>query len=126
MEVFNFTLAFSVMANDPVDARLKLKDLLKSISKEEILWAMALEDNNKSPSRNNKSPSDADMDAADADDLLDMLDLIVNSIDEHVSGDDSTDIDPSLWDDYYKAMDTLIAYGRREPRRTIWTPKSVS
>ena len=37
-----------------------------------------------------------ELDAADADDLLDMLDLIVNSIDEHVSGDDSTDIDPSL------------------------------
>jgi hypothetical protein len=67
-----------------------------------------------------------ELDAADADDLLDMLDLIVNSIDEHVSGDDSPDIDPSLWDDYYKAMDTLIAYGRREPRRTLWTPKSVS
>ena len=67
-----------------------------------------------------------ELDAADADDLLDMLDLIVNSIDEHVSGDDSTDIDPSLWDDYYKAMDTLIEYGRREPRRSIWTPKSVS
>jgi hypothetical protein len=57
-----------------------------------------------------------ELDAADADDLLDMLDLIVNSIDEHVSGDDSTDIDPSLWDDYYKAMDTLVEYGRREPR----------
>jgi hypothetical protein len=80
--------------------------LLKAISKEEILWAM-------SPVKNK------DMDGADADDLLDMLDLIVNSIDEHVSGDDSTDIDPSLWDDYYKAMDTLIAYGRREPRRKI-------
>ena len=58
-----------------------------------------------------------ELDGADADDLLDMLDLIVNSIDEHVSGDDSTDIDPSLWDDYYKAMDTLVEYGRREPRR---------
>ena len=58
-----------------------------------------------------------ELDAADADDLLDMLDLIVNSIDEHVSGDDSTDIDPSLWDDYYKALDTLVEYGRREPRR---------
>jgi hypothetical protein len=44
MKVFNFTLAFSVMADDPVDARVKLKDLLKSISKEEILWAMALEE----------------------------------------------------------------------------------
>ena len=60
-----------------------------------------------------------ELDGADADDLLDMLDLIVNSIDEHVSGDDSTDIDPSLWDDYYKAMDTLVEYGRREPRRKI-------
>jgi hypothetical protein len=58
-----------------------------------------------------------ELDGADADDLLDMLDLIVNSIDEHVSGDDSTDVDPSLWDDYYKAMDTLVEYGRREPRR---------
>jgi len=67
-----------------------------------------------------------ELDGADADDLLDMLDLIVNSIDEHVSGDDSTDVDPSLWDDYYKAMDTLVAYGRREPRRTLWIPKSVS
>lgn len=58
-----------------------------------------------------------ELDAADAEDLLDMLDLIVNSIDEHVSGDDSTDIDPSLWDDYYKAMDTLVEYGRREAKR---------
>ena len=58
-----------------------------------------------------------ELDAADAGELLDVLDLLVNSIDEHVSGDDSTDIDPSLWDDYYKAMDTLIEYGRREPRR---------
>jgi hypothetical protein len=44
MKVFNFTLAFSVMAADEIDARLKLKELLKSISKEEILWAMALEE----------------------------------------------------------------------------------
>ena len=44
MKVFNFTLAFSVMAADELDARVKLKDLLKSISKEEILWAMALEE----------------------------------------------------------------------------------
>ena len=67
-----------------------------------------------------------ELDAADAEDLLTVLDLLVNSIDEHVNGDDSPDIDPSLWDDYYTALDTLIEYGRREPRRTIWTPKSVS
>jgi len=34
MKVFNFTLAFSVMAADELDARVKLKELLKSISKE--------------------------------------------------------------------------------------------
>jgi hypothetical protein len=44
MKVFNFTLAFSVMAADELDARIKLKELLQSISKEEILWAMALEE----------------------------------------------------------------------------------
>ena len=48
MEKFDFTLGFSVMANDPVDARLKLKDLLKSISKEEILWAMRLVEKDES------------------------------------------------------------------------------
>jgi hypothetical protein len=44
MKVFDFTLAFSVMANDDLDARIKLKELLKSISKEEILWAMQIVD----------------------------------------------------------------------------------
>ena len=58
-----------------------------------------------------------DLDGADAEELLTVLDLIVNSIDEHVSGDDSKDIDPSLWDDYYTAFDTLVEYGLREPRR---------
>ena len=42
MKQFDFLLSFSVMANDELDARVKLKDLLKSISKEEILWAMRL------------------------------------------------------------------------------------
>jgi len=42
MEKFDFTLGFSVMASDELDARVKLKDLLKAISKEEILWAMKL------------------------------------------------------------------------------------
>lgn len=67
-----------------------------------------------------------ELDEADAEELLVVLDMLVNSIDEHVSGDDSPDIDPSLWDDYYTAFDLLIEHGRREPRRTIWTPKSVS
>jgi hypothetical protein len=42
MEKFDFTLAFSVMANDELDARVKLKDLLKAISKEDIFWAMTI------------------------------------------------------------------------------------
>lgn len=42
MKKFDFTLGFSVMASDELDARVKLKDLLKAISKEEILWAMKL------------------------------------------------------------------------------------
>ena len=57
MEQFDFTLGFSVMASDELDARVKLKDLLKAISKEEILWAMKLVENNKSPSSKDKSPS---------------------------------------------------------------------
>ena len=42
MKKFDFTLGFSVMASDELDARVKLKDLLQSISKEEILWAMQI------------------------------------------------------------------------------------
>ena len=58
-----------------------------------------------------------DLDGADAEELLTVLELLVYSIDDHVNGDDSDDIDPSLWDDYYTAFDTLVTYGRREPRR---------
>lgn len=58
-----------------------------------------------------------ELDGADAEELLTVLELLVYSIDEHVNGDDSDDIDPSLWDDYYTAFDTLVTYGRREPRR---------
>ena len=42
MNRYDFTLGFSVMAADELDARVKLADLLKAISKEEILKAMRL------------------------------------------------------------------------------------
>ena len=42
MRKFDFVLAFSVMANHELDARVKLKELLKSISKEDIFWAMTI------------------------------------------------------------------------------------
>lgn len=43
MKRFDFTLGFAVMATDQLDARVKLKELLMAISKEEILKAMRLE-----------------------------------------------------------------------------------
>lgn len=43
MKRFDFTLGFAVMAADELDARLKLKELLMAISKEEILKSMHLE-----------------------------------------------------------------------------------
>jgi hypothetical protein len=42
MKQFDFVLSFSVMADHELDARVKLKDLLKSISKEDIFWAMTI------------------------------------------------------------------------------------
>jgi hypothetical protein len=47
MKQFDFTLSFSVMASDELDARIKLKDLLHAISKEEILWAMRIVEEEK-------------------------------------------------------------------------------
>ena len=43
MKQYDFTLGFAVMADNPLDARVKLKELLMAISKEEILKAMRLE-----------------------------------------------------------------------------------
>ena len=44
MKVFNFTRASNLSVAITENASVKLKELLKSISKEEILWAMALEE----------------------------------------------------------------------------------
>ena len=43
MKQYDFTLGFAVMAADELDARVKLKELLMAISKEEILKSMHLE-----------------------------------------------------------------------------------
>jgi hypothetical protein len=42
MKQFDFTLGFAVMAANEIDARVKLADLLKAISKDEIAKAMRL------------------------------------------------------------------------------------
>lgn len=42
MKKYDFTLGFSIMAANEIDARVKLKELLMAISKDEILKAMCL------------------------------------------------------------------------------------
>lgn len=43
MKKFDFTLGFSIMAANEIDARIRLADLLLSITKEDIMEAMHLE-----------------------------------------------------------------------------------
>ena len=43
MTKFDFTLGFSIMAANEIDARIRLADLLLSITKEDIMEAMQLE-----------------------------------------------------------------------------------
>jgi hypothetical protein len=43
MKQFDFTLGFAVMAANEIDARVKLKELLMAIGKEDIMEAMHLE-----------------------------------------------------------------------------------
>lgn len=42
MKQYDFTLGFAVLAENELDARVKLKELLQAISKDEILKAMRL------------------------------------------------------------------------------------
>jgi hypothetical protein len=42
MKKFDFTLGFSIMAANEIDARIRLADLLKAITKEDIMEAMHL------------------------------------------------------------------------------------
>ena len=43
MDKFDFTLGFSITAVNEIDARIRLADLLLSITKEDIMQAMQLE-----------------------------------------------------------------------------------
>jgi hypothetical protein len=42
MKQFDFTLGFAIWAANEADARVKLSDLLRAITKEEIMQAMQL------------------------------------------------------------------------------------
>jgi hypothetical protein len=110
MRQFDFTLGFAIMAENEIDARVKLGDLLKAISKDEIFKAMRVVD------------PDA-LTEHDAKELLDALDNFADSVDENVSGDFSEDIDQSLWDDYGKALEVLRFYGRRAPPSSFLAAK---
>lgn len=102
MKQYDFTLGFAIMADDPLDARVKLADLLKAIDKSEILKAMRLVDPD-------------DLTKHDAEALLDALDALAESVDQNVSGDFSRDINDDLWTDFGAAIDVLRFYGRRDP-----------
>lgn len=102
MKQYDFTLGFSIMANDELDARVKLSDLLKAIDKGEILKAMRLED----PDELTKH---------DASELLDALDKLTDSVEQNVSPDFSADVNDDLWTDFGAAIDVLRFYGRRDP-----------
>lgn len=103
MKQYDFTLGFAVMASDPLDARVKLADLLKAIDKSEILKAMRLVD------------PDYELNKDDAETLLDALDRLAESVEQNVSGDFSRDINDDLWTDFGAAIDVLRFYGRRDP-----------
>lgn len=107
MKQFDFTLGFAIMADDPLDARVKLADLLKAIDKSEILKAMRLVD----PDELTKH---------DAETLLDALDKLAESVDQNVSGDFSEDVHDDLWTDYGAAIDVLRFYQRRDPVKISW------
>ena len=64
--------------------------------------------------------SEDELTGDDARELLAVLDNLVTSIDENVSGDFSEDIDQSLWDDYGKALNVLRDYGIREPLNPLY------
>lgn len=101
MNQYDFTVGFVILAENEIDARVKLADLFKAISKDEIFKAMRL----------------VDPDALTGDDAAEVLgafDRFVYSVEENVSGDFSRDIDQSLWDDYGKALGVLRDYGVRE------------
>jgi hypothetical protein len=42
MKQFDFTLGFAILADNELDARVKLRELLMAISKDEIFKAMRL------------------------------------------------------------------------------------
>ena len=100
MKQYDFTLGFAIMANDPLDARVKLADLLKAIDKTEILKAMRLED------------PDA-LTKYDAEAALDALDALVTAVEDYVDTEGRTH--PYIWDDIGKAYNVLRDYDRRPP-----------
>ena len=97
MKHHEFTLSFGIMAADEADAWAQLGDLLKSISREQLISAMHLE-------------KPGDLTARDAGRALRVLDNLVDAFDAFT--DDSI-IPGRLYAEMERALDLLREYGMR-------------
>lgn len=96
MNQYDFTVGFAILAENEIDARVKLADLFKAISKDEIFKAMRL------------VVPDA-LTGDDARDLLKALGDLTYAIEQYVDEDGKPH--PYIWDDYAKALEVIKDYG---------------
>jgi hypothetical protein len=97
MKHHEFTLGFDIMAEDEIDAWAQLGDLLKSISREQLVSAMHLE-------------KPGDLTARDAGRALRALDNLVDAFDAFT---DESMIPGRLYAEMERALDLLREYGMR-------------
>lgn len=94
-----FTLGFGIMAEDETEAWAQLGDLLKSITRDQLISAMHME-------------KAGDLTARDAARALRVLDNLVDAFDAFA--DDSM-IPGRLYAEVERAVDLLREYGMRPP-----------
>lgn len=97
MKHHEFTLSFGIMAEDEVEAWKALGDLLKSLTREQLISAMYLE-------------KPGDLTARDAGRVLRVLDNLVDVADQYC--DDGV-LPKLLCDEVERAFDVLRQYGMR-------------
>lgn len=97
MKRHEFTLCFGIMAQDDVDAWEQLGDLLRAITREQLISAMHLE-------------KAGDLTARDAGRALRVLDNVVDAFD--VCGDDGV-IPARMYSEIERAFDLLREHGMR-------------
>jgi hypothetical protein len=97
MKHHEFTLGFGIMAEDETDAWAQLGDLLKAISRDQLISAMHLE-------------KPGDLTARDAGRALRALDNLVDAFDAFT---DESMIPGRLYAEMERALDLLREYGMR-------------